>query len=77
MRFVRSPGPFILVADDQIAQRGLAACKTLGIPASRRLEGKNRTAGLVLEPVNAVTQPESPTERADTRIRLLSSSAFA
>ena len=44
---------------------------------ARELEGKKRTAELVLDPVDAVTQPESLTERADTKIRLLSSSAFA
>ena len=71
--------PFMLVsiACDALRAVWLAACKTLEAIKLERLEGKKRTAELVLDPVNAVTQPKSPTERADTKIRLLSSSAFA
>ena len=68
--------PFILVATacDALRAEWLAVCKTL---EASKLEGKKRTAELVLDPVDAVTQPEAPTIRADTKIRLLSSSAFA
>ena len=67
----------VSITCDALRAEWLAVCKTLEASKLERLEGKKRSAELVLDPVDAVTQPESLTERADTKIRLLSSSAFA